>query len=98
MCLALLLLLFQSSEAKTDNVNYPLSQYVYKQKLLKANVPFSEQVKSANTKYIIKWNHVLDKDITIPENCILEFDGGTILGSHTLTFKNTLIKSDINIG
>ena len=33
--------------------------------------------------------------MTLPENCILEFDGGAILGSHTLNFKNTLINSSV---
>lgn len=41
------------------------------------------------TKYVIKWNFDLDgKTITVPENCALEFDGGslkngTIIGQDT---------------
>ena len=32
-----------------------------------------------NTKYIIKWNYdLLESSITIPENCLIQFDGGSI--------------------
>ena len=31
-----------------------------------------------NTKFVIKWNYVLDEDIVMPGNCIVEIDGGSI--------------------
>lgn len=34
-----------------------------------------------NTKFVIKWDYVLKTDIIIPNNCILEFDGGSIANS-----------------
>ena len=60
----------------------------YKTKVLKGQVPFATQVTEPNTKYVIKHNFVLNGDVTIPENCILEFDGGSlsngeIIGNNT---------------
>ena len=51
---------------------------IYKTKVLKGQVPFATQVTEPNIKYVIKHDFVLDGDVTIPENCILEFDGGSI--------------------
>ena len=38
-------------------------------------------INQANTKYVIKYDYMLGSDITVPENCILEFDGGSIENS-----------------
>lgn len=44
-----------------------------------------------NTKYVIKWNFVLDGNtITVPENCIIEFDGGSI-SNGTLVGQDTIL-------
>lgn len=40
-----------------------------------------------NTKFVIKWDYVLDGDITVPENCVLQFDGGSFEG-HILLSEN----------
>ena len=69
---------------------------IYKTKVLKGQVPFATQVTEPNTKYVIKHNFVLNSDVTIPENCILEFDGGSISGEHTITGQNTNINSGLN--
>ena len=67
---------------------------IYKTKYIKPNIPFGLQVTDANTKYVIRWNIDLQGDtVTVPENCILEFDGGSlkngiIIGQDTL-FINT---------
>ena len=61
----------------------------YKTKVLKGQVPFAVQVTEPNTKYVIKHNFELNGDVTIPENCILEFDGGFI-SNGTLVGNNTL--------
>lgn len=47
-----------------------------------------------NTKFVIKWDYVLKTDIIIPNNCILEFDGGSISGNHTIIGNNTSISSN----
>lgn len=45
--------------------------------------------KGANTVFIIQDNYTLNSNINIPNNCILEFDGGSISGKHSLKFANT---------
>lgn len=44
-----------------------------------------------NTKFVIKYDFTLGEDITVPDNCVLEFDGGSISENHTLTGNNTYI-------
>ena len=46
-----------------------------------------------NTIYVITHDYVLATDITIPANCVLEFDGGSVSGSHTLIGNNTRIEA-----
>lgn len=61
-----------------------------------------------NTIYVITHDYVLASDITIPANCVLEFEGGSLSASgsnDTITGNNTYIKaglckifsSDINL-
>lgn len=67
--------------ALTTNPNVPVT---YKTIILKKNLVngvntlTQEMMSIINTKYVIKYNYVLSENITIPENCILEFDGGSI--------------------
>ena len=70
--------------ALTTNPNVPV---IYKTIILKKNLVngvntlTQEMMSTTNTKYIIKYNYTLGENITIPENCILEFDGGSIANS-----------------
>ena len=70
--------------ALTTNPNVPVT---YKTIILKknfvngVNTLTQEMMSAQNTKYVIKYNYVLGENITIPENCILEFDGGSIVNS-----------------
>lgn len=76
------------------NVSGPVQPAsTYKTVVLKGNLPFADQVTQPNTKYVIKYDFTLDEDITVPENCILEFDGGSVSGAYTLTGNNTCIKA-----
>ena len=56
----------------------PSTNYIYKTTILKETAKLSDQLISDNTKYVVKWNFILDDNITMPENCLLEFDGGSI--------------------
>lgn len=66
------------------NVNWNVGiaaekQSTYTSKAVKAGIPFASQVTEPNTKYIIKYDFDLgEEEVTIPEDCILEFDGGSI--------------------
>lgn len=70
--------------ALTTNPNVPVT---YKTIILKKNLVngvntlTQEMVSATNTKYIVKYNYTLGENIIIPENCILEFDGGSIANS-----------------
>ena len=70
--------------ALTTNPNVPVT---YKTIILKKNLVngvntlTQEMMSATNTKYVIKYNYTLGENITIPENCILEFDGGSIINS-----------------
>lgn len=59
------------------------------------NVLTQSMMSSRNTKYVIKWNYVLDSDIIIPDGCLIEFDGGSIANEEgknfTLTGDNTTL-------
>ena len=70
--------------ALTTNPNVPVT---YKTVVLKknfvngVNTLTQDMMSIVNTKYMIKYNYTLGENITIPENCILEFDGGSIANS-----------------
>lgn len=53
------------------------------------------RVPNTNTVFVVKYDFVLGEDITIPANCVLEFDGGSISGNgtnkDTITGNNTQI-------
>lgn len=57
-------------------------------------VTFESQVTQANKIYVIHDDFVLSSDVTIPANCVLEFDGGSISGAYTLIGNNTAIVWD----
>lgn len=64
---------------------------------LKNNRSFAEQVDvthegKPNTIYVIQYDFTLDDDVTIPVNCVLDFDGGSIGGEYTIIGQNTGIK------
>ena len=80
--------------ALTTNPNVPVQ---YKTIILKKNLVngvntlTQEMMSAQNVKYVIKYDFVLNGDVTIPENCILEFDGGSISGEYTITCNKTRI-------
>ena len=79
-----------------NNVNVNVSGPVqptstYKTKVLKGNHSFASQVTEANMKYVIKYDFDLNGgSVTIPKNCVLEFDGGS-LSNGELILNNTEI-------
>ena len=50
------------------------------------------RVPNTNTIFVIRYDYVLAENITIPDNCVLEFEGGSISGAYTLTGANTKAK------
>lgn len=47
-----------------------------------------------NTIYVIQYDFTLGEDITVPANCVLEFEGGSISGTYTMTGTNTCIVAE----
>ena len=70
--------------ALTTNPNVPVT---YKTIILKKNLVngvntlTQEMMSAINTKYVVKYDYILGENITMAENCILEFDGGSIANS-----------------
>lgn len=68
----------------------------YTTKILKPNIVDGKNIltqamiSSKNTKYVIKYDYELVEDITIPEGCLIEFDGGSISGENIITCQNTI--------
>lgn len=59
------------------------------------NVLTQLMMNTPNTKYVIKWDYVLNESITLPAGCLIEFDGGSIRndngGTYTLTGQDTIL-------
>ena len=51
------------------------------------------KIPRTNTIFVVQNDLELAEDITIPSNCILEFEGGSICGTHTITGRNTAIQA-----
>ena len=70
-------------------------------KILRKNIVNSvntltqSMISDANTIYVIQYDFTLGGNITIPANCVLEFNGGSISGAHTLTGANTGIEAGL---
>ena len=59
------------------------------------NTLSQSMINTPNTIYIIQYDFVLVTNITIPANCVLRFEGGSISGSYTLEGTETFIESGI---
>lgn len=46
------------------------------------NTLTQNMINKSNTIYVIQYDFTLAEDITVPENCVLEFDGGHIYNGH----------------
>lgn len=61
------------------------------------NILTQDMISKANTRYIIQYDYNLDgQTINIPDNCVLEFEGGS-LSNGTLNGINTVIYSAPNL-
>lgn len=59
------------------------------------NTLTQSMMQATNTIYVIKYDFTLTSDVTIPANCVLEFDGGSIYGEHAFTGNKTVLKAPI---
>ncbi len=64
--------------------------------ILRRDKSFKEQLTQTNTIYEIRYDFDLDgKEVEIPENCVLKFEGGS-LNNGTIVGNNTRIKTSVN--
>ena len=66
--------------------------------VLKKNDNFKQVVEAqtdGNTIFIIKYDFTLTSDVTVPANCVLKFDGGSLSGAYTITGNNTGINAGL---
>lgn len=61
------------------------------------NILTQDMINQDNTIYVIRYDFALGEDITVPANCVLDFDGGSIASSNTLTLTNTLLTGNIKV-
>ena len=56
------------------------------------NILTQAMMSQPNTKYVIKYDYTLAENITVPANCVLEFDGGDIdNNNHSLSLADDTI-------
>lgn len=74
-----------------------LNRIVLKKNIVNGkNILTQEMINKPNTIYEIRYDFDLNgEEITIPEGCVLDFNGGSISGSHTLTGSNTGIRAGL---
>lgn len=66
--------------------------------ILRKNKTFAEQVIKENTIYEIRYDFNLNEaEVTIPNNCILKFEGGSIKNGNIILNDTLLIGNNINI-
>ena len=53
------------------------------------------EAQSGNTIFIIKYDYTLTGNVTVPANCVLKFDGGSVSGNYTVTGANTGIRAGL---
>lgn len=71
------------------NDNWPLKNYTETD----ANLLTQHMISKPNNIYVIQYDYELASNITIPENCVLEFNGGSINGAYNITGTNTGIEA-----
>ena len=86
-----------------DKVYNPIVYSGLGRKILRKNIVngvntlTQSMINDENTIYVIQYDFVLRENITVPANCVLEFDGGSLSNasgnSYTLTGNNTVIDS-----
>lgn len=62
--------------------------------VLVEGIPLNEQIRSANTTYVIKSKIFLTGDLLMPPNCTLQFKGGMICGPYVISGQCTKILAE----
>ena len=63
---------------------------------VKKNILYQDMIAQSNTIYEIRYDFTLNENITIPANCVLNFEGGSIKNATGNSYKITGTKTKIN--
>lgn len=74
---------------------HDVTVYEYWENVDDINLLTQEMVSEENTVYVIQYDYILKSNITIPANCMLKFEGGSISGGYTVTGQNTGIQAGL---
>lgn len=78
----------------TSGSNNGMGRVVLRKNLVEGvNTLTQNMINKSNTIYIIQYDFTLGEDITIPANCLLEFNGGCINGNNIIIGNNTVINA-----
>lgn len=87
---------FKNKSYNTANFSGLGRVYLRKNITEDRNILTQQMINQENTRYILQYDYDLNgQTITIPANCVIEFEGGSI-SNGTLTGNNTKIKAGIN--
>lgn len=77
--------------------NNGMGRVILRKNLLEGiNTLTQNMINKSNTIYIIQYDFILGENITVPDNCVLEFDGGS-LSNGNIVFNNTKLIGEIQI-
>lgn len=80
----------------TSGSNNGMGRVVLRKNLVNGvNTLTQNMINKSNTIYIIQYDFTLGENITVPANCVLLFEGGSISGEHTITGQNTGIEAGL---
>lgn len=70
-------------------------RYLHGNLMDNSNTLKQSMLNKRRTIYIITNDYLLGEDVTIPDGCILQFEGGSIRGTQVLTGEKTVLKGDV---
>lgn len=86
---------FSGLGKKVLSKNMQLVDGVQKNVMTQAFFQDSQGNELTNTVFVIQYDYTLTENVTIPARCTLEFDGGSISGTYTITGNKTVLSADI---
>lgn len=89
------ILKFKDKEHSSSDFSGLGRKYLRKNIIDGKNILTQEMISNPNTRYIIQYDYDLnEQEIIIPENCVLQFEGGSF-NNGTINFINTYLSSDV---
>lgn len=81
----------------TSGSNNGMGRVVLRKNMVNGvNILTQSMINKSNTIYVIQYDFTLGENITVPENCVLEFDGGSI-NSGNYIISGDFLPSELNV-